>query len=215
MTRRRSHHQVAITMAALLVFVSRSGGVTHGDAAGVQGEWSLNRELTAPPPDLGELPRRPESRSGRGGFTGRLGGDAIEGRRVPSENTIRQFKAIRRRIEEVPQRLVITVEGTRVQIADEIGRVTLLIANGKRQDRLSGDGEFRSITRLDASRLVVEEDFDGPTVSTTYRRVSHDEHSRLHVTLHIERMPAEHGSRDTRRAPFAVARVYDAHRPVR
>jgi hypothetical protein len=47
---------------------------------------------------------------------------------------MRQLAAIRSRVEEVPQRLVISIDGVRVQIADEFGRVTNLVADGKKQE---------------------------------------------------------------------------------
>ena len=60
---------------------------------------------------------------------------------------------------EAPQRLVISIEGTRVQLVDELGRTTNLVADGKKQERLTGDGEFKSVTRFEGSRLVVEGGF--------------------------------------------------------
>ena len=99
------------------------------------------------------------------------------------------MEAVRRRIEEAPQRLVISIDGIRVQLVDELGRTTNLVADGKKQDRLTGDGEFKSITRLEGGRLVVEEDFDGPKVTTTYERLTSDGESRLQVTLQIDGMP--------------------------
>ena len=151
------------------------------DSASVQGEWSLNRDLTPAPPKRDDDVRRPEGRRPPGGgFPGGAGlpgggfggGDPGGGRRGPSEKDMRKLEAVRRRIAEVPQRLVISIDGTRVQVVDELGRAANLVADGKKQDRLTGDGEFKSITKLDGGRLVVEEDFDGPKVTTTYQRLA-------------------------------------------
>jgi hypothetical protein len=172
---------VAIAIAAI---ASPLGGVTQ-EKATVQGEWILNRDLTPAMPTRDDM-KRPEGQrrpggpgrggppAGGGGFGGGFGDDPGGGRRGPSEKEIRKLEAVRRRIEEAPQRLVISIEGTRVQLVDELGRATNLVADGKKQERATGDGEFKSVTRLEGTRLVVEEDFGGPKVTTTYERLTTD-----------------------------------------
>ncbi|MFA5908825.1 MAG: hypothetical protein WC815_08620 [Vicinamibacterales bacterium] len=123
---------------------------------------------------------------------------------------MRKFEAIRRRIEEVPQRLVISIDGVRVQIVDEFGRATNLVADGKKQDRLTGDGEFKSITKLAGDRLVLEEDFAGPKVTTTYERLTSNRESRLQVTLQIEGIPEGRGGRGDQSSRAPLTRIYDA-----
>ena len=100
-------------------------GVTQ-DNATVQGEWSLNGDLTPAMPKTGDDVRQPEGRrpgggspAGGGGFGGGFGNDPGGGRSGPSEKEIRKLEAVRRRIAEAPQRLVISIEGTRVQLVDE------------------------------------------------------------------------------------------------
>ena len=132
------------------------------------------------------------------------------GGRGPSDKDMRKFEAVRRRIEEAPQRLVISIAGMRVQLVDELGRATNLVADGKKQDRLTGDGEFTSITKLEGGRLVVEEDFDGPTVTTTYERLTGVGANRLQVTLQIEGMPDGRGRGD-QNAKVPITRIYDAN----
>lgn len=209
--------RIALAIPLAVVAVP-SIGMTQG-AAAVQGEWSLNRDLTPAPPrgdDDGRRPvgRRPPGGGGRGGFGGGLGAGTPGGRRGPSDTDMRKFDTVRRRIEEVPQRLVIAIDGARVQLVDEIGRATTLVADGKKQDRLTGDGEFKSTTRLDSGKLVVEEDFDGPKVTTTYERVTGDGPSRLRVTLQVEGMPRGRGGRDDQSGKVSVTRIYDARPPA-
>ena len=140
---------------------------------------------------------------------GRFGGGREGGRRGPSEKEMRKLDAVRRRIEEAPQRLVLVIDGMRVQIVDEFGRATNLVADGKKQDRLTGDGEFKSITKFDGERLVVEEHFNGPKVTTTYERLISDGQNRLQVTLQVEGMP-EGRDRDDRSSRAPITRTYDA-----
>ncbi|MBY0496777.1 MAG: hypothetical protein K2Y23_21420 [Cyanobacteria bacterium] len=123
---------------------------------------------------------------------------------------MRKFAVVRRRIEEVPLRLVISIDGVHVQLVDELGRSTNLVADGKKQDRVTGDGEFKSIATFAGGRLVVEEDFGGPKVTTTYERLASDEAGRLQVTLQIDGMPEGRGDRGSQRAKVPITRVYDA-----
>ena len=216
-----SFRQLAFAITVALV-TSPLVGVTQ-DMGTVQGEWSLNRDLTPAMPKRDDDVRRPEGRRppGRGG--GFPGGGGLPGggfgggdpggvRRGPSEKEMRKLDAVRRRIEEVPQRLVISIEGTRVQLVDELGRTTNLVADGKKQERLTGDGEFKSVTRLEGSRLVVEEDFGGPKVTTTYERITSDGESRLQVTLQIDGMPEGRAGRGDQSARVPITRIYDSRK---
>jgi hypothetical protein len=206
---------------AIAVIASPLIGVTQ-EKATVQGEWTLNRDLTPAMPKRNDDVKRPEGQrrpggrggppAGGGGFGGGFGDDPGGGRRGPSEKEIRKLEAVRRRIDEAPLRLVISVEGTRVQLVDELGRTTNLVADGKKQERLTGDGEFKSITRLEGARLVVEEDFGGPRVTTTYERLAGDGESRLQVTLQIDGTPEGRGDRGHQSAKVPITRVYDSRK---
>lgn len=182
--------------------------VIQDETLTVQGVWSLNRDLTPAPARRGDDGWRPAGRGdsraaglGRGGLTGPRG---------PSEKELRKLEAVRRRIEDIPQRLIISVDGARVHIVDEIGRTTTLIANGKKQDRLTGDGEFKSTTTLEGGRLVVEEDFGGSRVTTTYQRLAAAPVDRLQVTLQIEGIPEVPNARKGKGGSVPIRRVYDA-----
>ena len=207
---------------ACAVITSPLVGVTQ-ETATVQGEWILNRDLTPAMPKRDDDMRRPEGQrrrpggrgglpAGGGGFGGGFGGDAAGGRRGRSEKEIRKLEAVRRRIDEAPQRLVISLEGTRVQLVDELGRTTDLVADGKKQDRLTGDGEFKSVTRLEGARLIVEEDFGGPKVTTTYERVTSDGENRLHVTLQFDGTPEGPDDRSHQSAKVPITRIYESRK---
>lgn len=208
---------------AIAVIASPLSGVTQ-ETATVQGGWTLNRDLTPAMPKRDDM-KRPEGQrppgdrggrggppAGGGGFGGGFGDDPGGGRRGPSEKEIRKLNAVRRRIDEAPQRLVISIEETRVQLVDELGRTTNLVANGKKQQRLTGDGEFKSVTRLEGARLVVEEDFGGPKVTTTYERITSDGESRLQVTLQIDGTQEGPGDRGRQSGKVPIMRIYDSIR---
>lgn len=220
-----------IAFAMVLAVAAPGWAVTSQPGTGVQGQWTLNRELTPAPPRPDDDARRPEGRrppggSGGGGFPGGgappgggppggdFGGGSGGGRRGPSDAERRKFEAVRSRIEEAPQRLAISIDGDRVQIVDEFGRATNLVANGKKQDRLTGDGEFKSTTTLAPGRLVLVEDFGGPKVTTTYARLTGDAEGRLQVTLQIEGMPEGRGGRGDRPARPPITRLYDTGKPA-
>lgn len=217
-------HQLAF--AIVLAVVTAPSAATTQAGATVQGDWTLNRELTPAPPKRDDDVRRPEGRRPPGGGGGFPGGGGLPGGgppggggpgggpRGPSEKEMRKLEAVRRRIEEVPQRLVISIDGTRVQVVDEFGRFTNLVADGKKQDRLTGDGEFKSVTKLEGGRLVVEEDFGGPKVTTTYERLTGDGQNRLQVTLQIEGMPEGRGGRGDHSSRAPITRIYDAGTPA-
>ena len=194
----------------------------------VVGAWTLNKDLT-PMPDGNRRPEggrggpgRPGG-GGRGGFGGRGGPGGGQG---PSEEEMHRMQAIRDRLTEIPDRLIITKSATTVTITDGFGRTWNLNTDGKKQERLTGEGEFSSKTHFEGARLVVEDDFKGPRVITTFEpTLEGGEISRLIVTVKIENMqrgggggrggpPGGRGGPEggQRPGPPEVKRVYDAER---
>lgn len=132
----------------------------------VAGVWVLNRELSpAPAADDEGLPRRPES---------------ID----PSR--LRKIRVARERLTDVVDRFSIALDGARVIIVDAIGRATRLVADGKKQDRVTGDGEFETTTRFDGEQLVVTDNFSGTRIITTYEPHDLAGARRLRVTVTVE-----------------------------
>ena len=185
----------------------------------IMGAWTLNRELSTLP-DERETPHAPRGGGGRlPGLGGLGGGGSLLGRggNSPRDEEMRRALVIRRRMTEIPLRLIISRNGDSVTLIDEIGRSQTLKADGKKQDRLTGDGEFTSKTRFEGPRLVVEEDFGGPKLITTITPLLEGgELLRLEVTMKAESMPGAGRARldraDSAERPDrpGVRRIYDA-----
>lgn len=189
----------------------------------VIGAWTLNKDLTSMPDGDARRPAEGTRRGGPGGRGGGGRGGGIGGRsgfgggNGPNEDEMHKVEVIRRRFTEMPLRLVITRNGDSVTIVDEIGRSQSLKADGKKQARVTGDGEFTSKTRFDGAKLVVEEDFGGPKLTTTYTPVLEGgEIARLEVTLQTDNMPGAGRERLQARGsagprdPAGFKRVYDS-----
>jgi hypothetical protein len=75
-----------------------------------------------------------------------------------------------------------------------------------------GEGEFNSKSHFEGARLVVEDDFNGPKVTTTYEPIlERGEIRQLKVTIHVESMGGGgRGGPEGPRAAREVVRVYDA-----
>lgn len=208
-------------IAALLVALLFQSGSSAAELT-VVGAWTLNRGLTTMP-DRDE--RQPpegrgggQRRGGRGGIGG-VGGRGGFGGGAPSEADMHRVDAVRARLAEIPDRLIITKTPTSVTIADGFGRTATLKTDGKKQPRLTGEGEFSSKTHFDGAKLIVEDDFDGPKVTTTYEPIlDGGEINRLVVTIKVDNMPGAARARlegrgrpgGDRQARPEVRRIYDA-----
>jgi hypothetical protein len=172
----------------------------------VTGAWTINRALTQPPARDGIAGER---RAGLPEFGGGYDSREIEDRKV---------EVIRRRLIETPDRLIITTAANHVTITDGLGRSYHLKSDGKKQERVTGDGEFTTRTRFNGGALIVEDDFGGPTLTTTYTPIlAAGEITRLIVTLKPDRLPGAARQRLERRVERdgggearEITRVYDA-----
>jgi len=102
-----------------------------------------------------------------------------------------------------------------VTITDGFGRSWTLNSDGKKQERVTGEGEFSSKTHFEGAKLIVEDDFKGPKVITTFEpTLEGGEISRLIVTLTVENMQRGGGrggpEGGERHGPPELKRVYDA-----
>lgn len=180
-----------LTMTGLLL-----AGLTLATSqdTGIAGAWRLNPELGTPLPPGGSG-ERPRGRGPGGGPPGggRAGGGGmgIPGMgRGPSEEDLRRMRVIGRRLTEPPASLVIVRDGTRVIVTDGDGRSVTYIADGRKEARVTGDGEFTSRARFEGDALIVDEDFGGGVKLTT--RVAptlSEERQRLEVTLKAAGLP--------------------------
>jgi hypothetical protein len=163
----------------------------HAAPLDVAGAWKLNRELSSLPPAgaEGRPPGERRAGGGRGGGRGGFGGipGIGGGTGQPSDDEIHKREVVRRRLYEFPERLVIVHEDNTVSITDGYGRHLSFKADGKKQQQVTGDGEFKTKTHFEGANLIIEEDFGGPKVTTTYTPVlGGGEILRLEVTLKIE-----------------------------
>ena len=100
------------------------------------------------------------------------------------------MQAVRDRLFDIPERLTITRGDGTVTIADAFGRTATLKTDNRKQPRLTGEGEFTSKVHYEGAKLIVEDDFSGPKVITTYEPVlDGGEIRRLKVTVAAENMP--------------------------
>ena len=213
-------------LAVMALTATTQADARREAAPDITGAWTLNRNLTTTPERSregrsGERGRPPGGMGGpggiggRGGFGGMGGGrGGMGGNRGPSDEQRRQMEVVRRRLTEIPERLVITRDGSRVSITDGEGHQSTLVANGKKQPRLTGDGDFKSITHFEGAQLIVEEDFGGAKVITTFTP-SQDEagHPRLEVKVHANRGGHGDGRDGGHGGPAEATRVYDAELP--
>lgn len=196
----------------------------HAAELTVVGAWTINRNLTQMP--LGDArPAPPSERRGGGGGRGggmpggRGGFPSFPGGTDHKDEEQRKVEVIRRRLTEIPDRLIITTNANNVTITDGLGRSYSLKSDGKKQERVTGDGEFTSKTRFEGASLIVLDDFGGPQVTTTYTPIlDGGEITRLTVTIKADHLPGAAREKLERRVgqsggdPSArvITRIYDA-----
>jgi hypothetical protein len=194
------------------------------------GTWRIDRAESNVPALPADAQRQPGQRQGSTGRSGGRGGPAMGpmgfpgmggGGGQPDEADLHRMDVLRRRLSEAPETLTIGRAGIVIEMADSDGRAFTLKADGKKQDRLSGDGEFKSRTRLNGSALVVEDDFgDGAKATTTYTTMLYGDERLLEIEVKVEglptgppRMPGGQGG-GARSAPVTSSkRVYEFDAP--
>ncbi|MGE3273982.1 MAG: hypothetical protein AB7O67_02645 [Vicinamibacterales bacterium] len=176
------------------------------------GVWTLNHDLTPPPPAADrERPARAGSRQGRmagrgGGMRGGPGGGGFE---RPNEDDRLRLEAVMRRLRDVPERLTITHDGAEFAFASDAGRTWSARVDGEKVTRLTGDGEIVSKARFEHEALVIEEAVkDSPTLVFTY--TPFDDHGlrRLKVTVAIEGRRGREAGGESGDRP-GLTRIYD------
>lgn len=205
-----------------------AAGLAHAQEHGITGAWRYNPELSTPlppaPPE-GQRPRSGGPGGGRppgGGGGGRGGGMPGMGK-GPSQDDMRRMGVVRRRMTEPPSSLVIVRDDAKVIVTDGDGRSVVYQTDGRKEERVTGDGEFSSRARLEGEVLVVEEDFGGGVKLTTRATpVWSENRERLEVTVTAAGLPKppDRGGRPPedqegrpRRGPIDhVVRVYERAR---
>jgi hypothetical protein len=136
------------------------------------------------------------------------------GRSGPSEDDMRRVRVIRRRLFEAPAQVVVVRDGDRVSMTDGEGRSVTYKADGRKEDRITGDGEFTSRAHLEGEVLAVEEDFGGGVkLVTRYAPIVSENRQRLEVSLEasgLPKPPAGANRPGGRTGPIdSVTRVYE------
>jgi hypothetical protein len=172
-------------LATALVALLISPVVIASDVT-IVGAWVINRDLSPMTGGSQEGEHRGSGGGGgRGGFMGGRGGSG--GGNGPSDAELHKREAIRERLTTVPDRLIITRTSSTVTIVDGFGRTATLKTDGKKQPRLTGEGEFTSKAHFEGEKLLIEDDFGGPKVFTTFEpTLERGELARLIVTITLE-----------------------------
>lgn len=168
-----------------------------GDAAmsALVGVWTLNKDMSdipgksdgkgpggGPPP--GGMGGGMPGGGGRGGMGGGMppGGG---GGRGGDRDEMRRAGRITTDLATPAEGLTIVKDGALVMIAAADGRPLKLTADGKEEERLTGDGVIKSKTRWVGEQLVTEERIqDGPKVTRTYTASS--DRRQLTITVRVD-----------------------------
>lgn len=194
---------------ALIVVAGLAGGIAglvaqepqaaEADArqGAITGVWTLNKDLSDMPgregarPGMGAMPGGAGGGSmpgggGRGGMGGGrpgMGGGNSGGSR--DRDDARRARSLIQDLVAPAGGLTIVRDATHVSITTADGRPLKLQANGKEEERLTGDGVIKSKTRWSGDQLVIEERIqDGPRVTRTY--IASSDHRQLTVIVRIE-----------------------------
>jgi hypothetical protein len=184
-----SRTPIAVTALAVAVATATAPSAqTFASRPAIAGVWVLNRSLSPALNADQDIPRTPEQSAGRRRSSPWEDGARSGGGAAPriNEKDVRRARVARDRLTDVIDRFSIVIDGTMLSIVDGLGRVTKLRADGKRQERVTGDGEFISTTRFDGDRLIVEDDFGRPKIITTYEPLIDGSTRRLQVTVRVE-----------------------------
>ena len=138
----------------------------------------------------------------------------------PSEADMRRMRVIRDRLSQPPASLTIVREGARVTVTGADGRSVTYTTDGRKEERLTGDGEFVSRSRFEGDMLVIDEDFgDGVKLTTRATPVLSGDHEQLEVTLKATGLPKPPGGQrpdpnawegGTQRGPIdSATRIYE------
>ena len=140
------------------------------------------------------------------------------GRGGPSEDEMRRMRVIMRRMTEPPASLVIVRDGLKVIVTDGEGRTMSYMTDGRKEERLTGDGEFTSRAKVEGEVLVIDEDFGGGVkLNTRVTPIVSENRQRLEVKLKAVGLPKRPGGGDpdapeggAGRGPLdSVMRVYE------
>jgi len=189
---------IVAAMAALAGTSRAADARTQADKPSIAGAWTLNKDLSDPPPDRsnrGDSANRGgygggggRRRGGGGGFGGGFGGGGRGGygpggqQQMDPETAQRVRDAIRD-ITNPPEQITITQTDSMVVVTNPDGRTTRLSPDGKKiKDENTG---IERKTKWDTGRLVTE--ISGPNgVKITQTYALNPELHQLRLTTQVE-----------------------------
>jgi len=187
---------VAALIATWLSLESRAQPRTS-----VVGAWTLNKDLSDPPPDRGDQDadggQRRGGGSGRGGgfgghrMGGRSGYGGYGGGAQMDPDAMARMRAAVRDIMQPSDHLTITQSDTMVVITTGEGRTTRLATDGSKVK--DENTKIERKTKWDGDKLISEISGAGPGKITQTYSVD-PEHHQLRITTSIERSSTSHGS---------------------
>jgi hypothetical protein len=214
----RSNQRRARAMACIVcgmaAFTVHGGAQGRPDLAGV---WTLNRDLSEFPSEVGFDPNWGDSASGnnqggpaRSGSGGRGGGDRGRGTgggapRLPaaashfqSEEDVKKMREIVQEVREPAAQITISRTSTTVSIADPRGRTRLFDTSGKEDIIQLDAGPISAVTKWDGAELLVRYHVDkDQDLVYRYGRIPGSDRLRVRVQF------SDHGR------GAVITRVYD------
>jgi len=120
---------------------------------------------------------------GGGGMGGEMGGGGMNGRNANPEEANR-LRALLMDIMRPADGWTIVQDGTAVLFTNADGRVEKYTADGKEQERVTGDGNIKSRTKWNGEQLIVESKYKGgPTVLRTFTVSSDLKQLMIHIKV--------------------------------
>jgi hypothetical protein len=86
----------------------------------------------------------------------------------PNDKDVHRMRVIMDHLTQPPASLTIVRDASKVIVTDNDGRSVTYTTDGRKEDRLTGDGEFVSRSHFEGDTLVIEEDFGGGVKLTTH-----------------------------------------------
>jgi hypothetical protein len=199
------------TLAAIVIagFVSGAPGpgtLAAADRPALAGRWTLNRNLSQFPRDIGfgmDLVTGPGSGSAGGGISGGGGSDlaAVASMRE-SEDDARRREMLVGEVSDPSPHLTIAQTDAAITITDERGRARTFHPDGREESQTIGQVPVTTVTRWEGTRLEVRYKVEqNRELRYTYSRTL--DPPQLVVQVHF----VERGDKDT------VTRIYEPARP--
>ena len=215
----------AVLVWALCGPAHRAAAQTANPACGLAGSWVLNVELSRGPDDPADqegegrsgLPGRGMGgRPGGGGSGFGVSGMGMGGNGRTDRDRVKRMRRITQAEVEAPSRLTIACDGQQLTVTAGDERAEVLLLDGKKHLKLTGEGEVYTTTIWQDGHVVSERRYDeGIKASRRYAiETGKDGVTRLVVVLKLDGIRGLESDRDGRRRNSELRRVYDGQPPA-